>query len=275
MPMFASSLLALVYVLSGAVPVESRMLPVPGGTFVMGSNRGGEPDEHPAHLVQIPAFLLDVTEVSQEAYARCVEARQCKPASLEIRQMGPRFVGLSLPVTGVSATDADAYCAWRGARLPTEAEFERAVRGDDERRFPWGNEKPSKDRVVYASDHLEPVGAHPAGAGPYGHHDLAGNAWEWMQDPYDPYAYTRVSAPQGVVASCADIVRTQDELRRAGRQGFTGSNPIPRVCERGIRGGAYNQDAQGIRSTNRVHHPASYRLRMTGFRCAKNLDSAP
>ncbi len=261
------------FYLALAVQTSSElMLPVPAGEWTMGAERGGEPDERPAHKVHLASFKLDTTEVTQEAYAHCVEARACKLASLEIRQMGPRFNGPQLPVVGVSALDADAYCAWRGARLPTEAEFERAVRGDDGRRYPWGNDKPSKSLVVYATDHLEAMGSHAAGAGPYGHQDLSGNAWEWLSDAYDPKAYTRASSVSGTPADCTEIIRTQNELRLAGKQGFTGSNPIPRVCERGIRGGAYNQDAQGIRSTNRVHHPASFRLRMTGFRCATNAD---
>ncbi len=237
---------------------------------MMGAERGGEPDERPAHTVHIAPFVLDLTEVTQQAYDVCVAARACKASSDEIRRMGLRFVGPMLPVVGVSATDADTYCAWRGARLPSEAEFERAVRGDDGRRYPWGNDKPSKERAVYATDRLEHVGTHPDGAGPYGHLDLAGNAWEWLADAYDPFAYTRGTAAEGLPAACKEIMKSQDQLRAAGRQGFTGSNPIPRVCERGIRGGAYNQDAQGLRSTNRVHHPGSYRLRMTGFRCAND-----
>ncbi|MCA9563406.1 MAG: SUMF1/EgtB/PvdO family nonheme iron enzyme, partial [Myxococcales bacterium] len=149
-----------------------------------------------------------------------------------------------------------------------EAEFERAVRGDDGRRFPWGDDSPSHDLTVYSTDSTEDVGAHPDGRGPYGHDDLAGNVWEWMEDYYDPFAYVRPTADVGEPGSCEDILETQDQLRRDHRQGFTGTNPIPTECEHAIRGGAYNYGADGLRASNRVHHPAHFRIPMLGFRCA-------
>ncbi len=94
--------------------------------------------------------------------------------------------------------------------------------------------------------------------------------WEWTADEYDPYAYTRPTAPEGKPGTCAEIRAAQDALRRDGKQGFTGSNPIPTECERSLRAGAFNYDADGLRSTNRVHHPGAFRLVMTGFRCAKD-----
>lgn len=251
--------------------VPADMLLVPGGTFVMGTDRGGEGDERPAHEVTLAAFLLDRTEVTQAAYESCVTASACKPADPEIlATFGGLFRGPTKPIIGVSWFDARAYCIHVGKRLPREAEFERAVRGDDGRRFPWGNEPPTKDRAVYETNYTEPVGSRAAGRGPYGHDDLAGNVWEWMEDDYDPLAYTRPSAKEGRPAACDEIVKAQDKLRAEGKQGFTGSNPIPTSCEKAIRGGAYNYAAGGLRSTNRVHHPASFRLRMTGFRCAKD-----
>jgi formylglycine-generating enzyme required for sulfatase activity len=144
------------------------------------------------------------------------------------------------------------------------------VRGDDGRRFPWGNDPPTHELAVFDTGSPEEVGTHPAGRGPYGHDDLAGNVWEWMDDDYDPFAYTRKSAAEGKPGSCAEIRAAQDKLRADKREGFTGSNPIPTECEKSIRGGAYNYPAHGLRSTNRVHHPGSFRLKMTGFRCAKD-----
>jgi formylglycine-generating enzyme required for sulfatase activity len=114
------------------------------------------------------------------------------------------------------------------------------------------------------------VGTHPAGRGQYGHDDLAGNVWEWMEDEYDPFAYRRATAGEGKPGSCLEIMAALDKLRKEGRQGFTGSNPIPDECEHSIRGGAFNFPPPGLRSTNRVHHPGRYRLVMLGFRCAKD-----
>ncbi|HEY2517756.1 MAG TPA: SUMF1/EgtB/PvdO family nonheme iron enzyme, partial [Polyangiaceae bacterium] len=112
------------------------MLLVPGGTFTMGADTGGQPDEHPAHAVTLKGFFLDRTEVTNAAYEACVEAGACKAnartiASLTHSGEDARFHRGAQPVNGVSWADAKAFCAWRGARLPTEAEFERAVRGED------------------------------------------------------------------------------------------------------------------------------------------------
>lgn len=254
---------------AGAPPEGMRL--VPAGTFTMGAATGGEGDERPAHAVTLGAFWLDTTEVTQAAYAACVEAGVCRapdPGALAAGRGA--FRGPARPVVGVSWHDARAYCTFVGKRLPREAEHERAVRGDDGRRFPWGDDPPSRDRTVFAQEHPEDVATRPAGRGPYGHDDLAGNVWEWMEDAYDPYAYRRDGAARGEPGTCAQILEAQDELRRTGQQGFTGSNPIPTECERSIRGGAYNYPGPGLRSTNRVHHPASFRLKMTGVRCARD-----
>jgi formylglycine-generating enzyme required for sulfatase activity len=247
------------------------MLLVPGGTFKMGTDEGGEGDEHPAHDVTVASFWLDKTEVTQTAYDECVKAQVCTPADPEIlATFSGLFRAPQKPVVGISWFSAREYCAWRGKRLPREAEFERAVRGTDGRRFPWGNDAPTKERSVFSTNAPEEVGTHPAGRGPYGHDDLAGNVWEWIEDDYDPFAYTRPSAAQGIPGECNQIVAAQDKLRAEGKQGFTGTNPIPSECEKSIRGGAYNYPAHGLRSTNRIHHPPRFKLRMTGVRCAKD-----
>jgi formylglycine-generating enzyme required for sulfatase activity len=259
------------------------MLLIPAGTFTMGADRIGEEDEHPAHSVTLPAFYLDQTEVTNAAYAECVAARACAANDAHIASRthagdDAEFSRPNQPVIGVTWSDARAYCAFRGRRLPREAEFERAVRGDDGRRYPWGDDPPTPERTAFGRTlgtrpghgTTDDVGSHPTGKGPYGHDDLAGNVWEWMQDEYDPFAYTRPTAGTGTPGTCAQIMAAQDRLRAEGRQGFTGSNPIPRDCDRVLRGGAFNYDGPGLRSSNRVHHPGHYRLVMAGLRCAKD-----
>jgi formylglycine-generating enzyme required for sulfatase activity len=252
------------------------MLPVPGGTFVMGADNEGEKDERPAHQVAVEAFLLDITEVTNEAYLECVQAEACRMyASLE----GSRLTNGHTrdfhlpdhPVVGVAWSDAKAYCEWRGKRLPTEAEWERAARGDDGRRFVWGNEEPDPKRhgAFAGRATTAPVGSFPEGKGPYGHLDLAGNVWEWIADEYDPFAYQRPTAGQGIPGTCEQILETQNYLRQHNMQGFTGTNPIPVECEHVLRGGAYNYRASGLRASNRVHHPGRFRIAVAGFRCAK------
>lgn len=254
-------------------PPPDGMLLVPAGKFVMGAVDWGELDERPAHEVELPAFFLDANEVTNEDYGRCVEAGVCRaptPDSAEKNKVGPdsRFRGPKQPVSSISWEDAKTFCSWNGKRLPTEAEWERAARGDDARRFPWGEEEPTAAHATFRSSVTTDVGTHPDGDGPFGHHDLAGNVWEWVDDVYDPFAYEREGAARGVGGSCEASLRAFDELRRTKRDGFTGANPIPDECERVLRGGAFNYPGHGLRATNRVHHPPRFRLVMSGFRCA-------
>lgn len=259
-----------------AAPAPEGMAPVPAGPFTMGADHGGEEDEHPAHTVTIPAFYLDLTEVSNEAWDRCVAAKACPP--VDTSSAGKNgfgsdegFRGPRQPVSAISWDAARGYCAWLGKRLPTEAEWEKAARGTDARRFPWGNDDPTPARAVYSGHGLTAdVGTHPRGDGPYGHHDLAGNVWEWVEDVYDPLAYRRPEAATGKGGTCEQALAACNDLRAQGKRGFTGSNPIPTECEHVLRGGAFNYAGPGLRSSNRVHHPGRYRLVMSGFRCAKD-----
>ena len=254
------------------------MLPVPGGTFQMGADDEGEQDERPRHEVDVQSFLLDVTEVTQAAYGECVKASVCRaPDSLAGSALTSghpeEFRKADHPVSGVAWADAVKYCEFRGKRLPSEAEWERAARGDDGRRYVWGNEAPDPQRhgVFGGRPTTDRVGKFPDGKGPYGHLDLAGNVWEWVEDQYDPYAYRRETARQGVPGSCEQILETLAYLRSHHQQGFTGKNPIPSECERVLRGGAYNYGVAMMRASNRVHHPATFRIAVAGFRCARDL----
>jgi formylglycine-generating enzyme required for sulfatase activity len=260
--------------------IPDDMLGVPGGTFTMGADKVGEPDEQPAHPVAVRPFLLDRTEVTNAAYGECVDAGVCrarKRPCVKGDRLAPEreFLGRRQPVSCVSQDDAAAYCRWRGRRLPSEAEWERAARGSDGRRYPWGDQRPDGQRAVFHARVTATVGSRPSGAGPYGHLDLAGNVWEWLADRYDPYAYRRKSAGQGIPGDCKQILRTQEMLRREEKQGFTGSNPIPTECEFGLRGGAFNYGGPGLRSSNRVHHPGDWRIIMAGFRCAADWPDGP
>lgn len=249
------------------------MLLVPGGTFTMGAASGGEEDERPARPVTVQTFFLDATEVTNIAYAACVNAKVCGPHDRENAKKNGfdsdvGFRGAKQPASALRWDDARAYCAWIGKRLPTEAEWERAARGDDGRTYPWGEAAPDKDRAVFGGGELPAeVGTRTAGDGPYGHHDLAGNVWEWVEDVYDPYAYRRAST-EG--STCESSLAAFAELRAKGIKGFTGSNPIPTECERVLRGGAFNYRGPGLRATNRAHHPPRFRLVVAGFRCAKD-----
>lgn len=253
---------------------------VAGGTFRMGADDEGELDERPQHAVSVQSFWLDLLEVTQADYGECVRASVCRaPDSLASSRLTSghpeEFRKPDHPVAGVSWFDAVQYCEFRGKRLPSEAEWERAARGDDARRYVWGDDSPDPKRhgVFGGRPTTEAVGKYPEGKGPYGHLDLAGNVWEWVADAYDPYAYRRETASRGVPGSCREILETLAYLRAHRMQGFTGKNSIPVECERVLRGGAYNYGSAMLRVSNRVHHPAGFRIAVAGFRCAKDVPS--
>lgn len=241
----------------------------------MGSDDLGEMDERPAHKVTLKAYYLDITEVTNEEYFKCVSAGVCRPhdkSSARVNKVGEdrSFRKPKQPISAISWDDSLAYCKWVGKRLPTEAEWEKASRGTDGRLYPWGNELGTHEHAVFGEATTADVGSRPKGKGPYGHMDLAGNVWEWVDDFYDPYAYRRPTADKGIHGTCEQTMEAFNELRRLGKQGFTGSNPIPGRCEKVLRGGAFNYHAKGLRSSNRVHHAANFQLVMSGFRCAKD-----
>jgi serine/threonine-protein kinase len=165
-------------------------------------NDAGPADQQPAHKVELSAFWMDQLEVTNAMYAACVDAGLCSPP-LETRSItradyyaNPEFA--QHPVLFVNWFQAQNYCEWAGRRLPTEAEWEKAARGDDERLYPWGSEAPDPGRLNYAlSGHADTiqVGQYPSGASPYGALDMAGNAWEWVADWYDA-GYYAVSPPE-------------------------------------------------------------------------------
>jgi formylglycine-generating enzyme required for sulfatase activity len=146
----------------------------------------------PAHRVPVAAFLLAATPVTNHQYARFVRETGHGAPAHWMGLQPPRALR-EHPVTYVDWQDAQAYCAWLGARLPTEAEWERAARGDDLRRYPWGDAPPDARRACFnralEDTGTRAVGGRRRGAGPFGHLDLAGNVWEWSESPYAAYPY--------------------------------------------------------------------------------------
>jgi formylglycine-generating enzyme len=160
-----------------------EMVLVPAGEFVMGSNDNMAAAK-PAHTVYLDTFYIDKFEVTNAQYLECVQAGVCT-AGGGTRLRNPIFS--EHPVMDVNWYHARDFCEWRGARLPTEAEWEKAARGTDERKFPWGNDPVTCELARYGDCgwFTIPVGQHPDGVSPYGAHDMAGNAWEWTNDWYD------------------------------------------------------------------------------------------
>jgi formylglycine-generating enzyme required for sulfatase activity len=173
---------------SGAI---GDLVAVPAGEFTMGCNGQVDDecanDELPVRSVSLAAFEIDRTEVTQDQYASCVNAGACAPPTCAW-DCGAG----SLPAGCVTREDAKDFCAWAGKRLPSEAEWEKAARGSDGRKFPWGNEPPDCSRVNMAGCKNErtPAGSLPGGASPYGVLDMAGNMVEIVADYYDPGYYS-------------------------------------------------------------------------------------
>jgi iron(II)-dependent oxidoreductase len=205
--------------------MEAPMVRVPAGDFVMGSNarelglREDFPgDESPIHLVYLNSFWIDKYEVTNEQYREFVKATGYQEP---IFWTEPDFAGPRQPVIGVSWDDAVTYCKWRGMYLPTEAQWEKAARGIDGRKYPWGNDFPDEDengigglqnlRANFNSRHYKTfdVGSFPKGVSPYGAWDMAGNVWEWCADWYvkDYYKVSPPENPRGPYTGATRVVR--------------------------------------------------------------------
>lgn len=181
------------------------MVLIPGGSFVMGT-ADGLADERPRHNVTLPAFRIDRLPVTNAQFALFLDAVGERDAAgrrhydwddsdARIHKRGGRYVAdpgfEDHPAVEPSWRGARAYCLWRGARLPTEAEWERAARGADGRTYPWGEAPPDDTRARFAAafNATVPVGRYAAGATPDGVQDLAGNVHEWTSSLYRPYPW--------------------------------------------------------------------------------------
>jgi formylglycine-generating enzyme required for sulfatase activity len=215
---------------------------IPDGTFRMGGmDTAASSDELPDHNVTMKAFWMDKLEVTNGMFTLCVQAGVCEPPQVfksDTRDSyfsNPEFK--DYPVVYVTWQQADAYCTWAGRRLPTEAEWEYAARGNDYRTYPWGDDAPDSSRGnfnYYVGD-TSRVGNFPAGASMFGVLDMAGNVTEWVHDFYDGnyYAQNVTMNPPGPGSRSAYFQRVvrggtyQDafiDIRVANRSSVRGSN---------------------------------------------------
>ena len=199
------------------------MVYVPAGEFLMGRSdedldavldecsdceRSRFADEQPQHAVYLDAFWIDRTEVTDAQYDKCVEAGACEHRATIYEQ---RPDAPDLPVAWVNWYDAQNYAAWAGGRLPTEAEWEKAARGENGQIYPWGNSPPDCHKANYkgCAGKLLPVGSLPDGASPYGALDMAGNVEEWVADWWDIdyYSQSPFRNPQGPESGDYQVLR--------------------------------------------------------------------
>jgi formylglycine-generating enzyme required for sulfatase activity len=210
---------------------DSKNMPdlirVPAGSFIMGSIDGPE-DERPQHQINLGEYFIDRTKITNAQFAQFMNARGVKAADgqiwYDIEDSDARIhrrdgrwqadAGHEYhPVVEASWYGALAYCAWAGKRLPTEAEWEKAARGGDGRKYPWGEQAPNSTRAHFNSgwNDFRPVGSSAKGASPYGMLDAAGNGWEWVSSAYLPYPYNPNDGRE-------DLTRVQVRVTRGGGQ---------------------------------------------------------
>lgn len=265
------------------------MLLVPAGEFTMGCTNCSEA-ERPPHKVYLDAFYIDQTEVTNAMFQRFVDVTGYQTYA-EKQGSGyvfdttaktwsetkgadwqhPRGPSSNLnelenhPVVQVNWNDATAYCQWTGGDLPTEAQWEKAARGDDGRTYPWGNQAVAGNLLNFSDRNLDvdwadknvddgyqftaPVGHYPDGKSVYGALDMAGNVMEWVRDLYAEKYYT--SSP----------ARNPENTT----EGFA----------RVLRGGGWSDDVAGVRTSYRSGNLPVTRLGSYGFRCARDVNALP
>lgn len=238
------------------------MVYIPAGEFTMGSE-DGEDDESPVHTVYLDAFYIDKYEVTNAQFKEFSEETGHKGM---INQPGfEDYIDYfnncpNCPIVNITWYYAKDYAKWAGKRLPTEAEWEKAARGTDEREYSWGDESPDADEIFRANYRTPseeggadgfrfaaPVGSFPENKSPYGAFDMAGNVWEWVADWYDSeyYTYSPKRNPEGPERS-----------------------PIGGKV---MRGGSWDMSPRSIRCANRYGRdgPGDW-FSDVGFRCAKD-----
>jgi formylglycine-generating enzyme required for sulfatase activity len=230
-------------------PGEPPMVNIPEGFFVMGfDGTQALEDERPSHRVWLDTFAVDEHEVTTAQYAAFLSATgRSVPwqwETVDLNQHAER------PVIGVDWHDAQAYCRWKGKRLPTEAEWEKSARGTDGRLYPWGNQAPTKEVANFAlgarfsySQVLLPVRSYEQGKSPYGLYQMAGNVYEWVQDWYatNYYEMSPDRNPQGPEQGQFKV----------------------------MRGGSWSDLPKYLLTYGRFKLSPETRNSYTGFRCAK------
>lgn len=222
---------------------------VPAGEFTMGSDSSAYNEETPAHTVSLNSFYIDKYEVSNALYKACVDADACNTPNDTSRYSDTTYA--NHPVVYVDWDMAQTYCEWREARLPTEAEWEKAARGEDGRTYPWGEDIDSTyANYNYNIGDTTAVDSYESGKSRYGIYNMSGNVWEWVADwfsdtYYQDLAVSTLSNPLGP---------------------STGPYKV-------LRGGSWTDGKDFVRTFTRGWNDLSaFEFRGFGFRCARDAN---
>ncbi len=234
------------------IEFKGKMMLVAAGGFTMGSD-AGEDISKPAHTVDLPAFYIEQTEVTNAQYKAFCDATSRKYPAVQYWDKDYFLKRPNAPVVGVSFDDAKAFAAWAGKRLPTEAEWEKAASWNEATKkkyeYPWGNSFANSKTAFGISD-IADVGKYPSGASPFGVLDMAGNAVEWVDAFFQPYTNS--------VSKDANY----GEKNRVVRGGFFSS-----------------KTTDHLKTTKRIYIPPDFvpdaeRASYIGFRCAISADDS-
>ncbi len=241
----------------------SKMSCIPAGNFIMGYNGLSKEedtgkdiqDTYPEHVVYLDSYWIDKYEVTYSEYQECVHNGFCFPAK-------PNYAGFSnpdQPMLGVSWYDADRYCKWKNKRLPTEAEWEKAARGEKGEIFPWGSSSINCNLAIIKENNKKGCGKETTwnvgSRGPYRYdiYDMAGNSWEWVNDWYSEN-----------YEKCGE-----DCFKKNPKGPCNGKDACPGYRLKVVRGGSWWWEGEYATGYNRrAHFPENKPFHHFGFRCA-------
>ncbi len=256
------------------MPFLADMVRVPPGMFVMGSDHDGKGERPAHHVVVTHAFYMDRTEVRADAYAVCVADGACSLNKVHAGDLVESVFGCNTdkerprhPANCIDRAQAEKYCAFVRKRLPTEAEWEYAARGNDGREFPWGSAVPTRCAQAILTGMFGECGERKGtrevatttdGKSPFGALDMAGNVWEWVADGWDAYP-----------AAAARDAGAPDASARALLDPRSPFVPTGKAI---LRGGSWDYSVSSAKTTYRLPFAATSGNVSTGVRCARDAE---